>query len=264
VSEPNGRGAADEAFWREVDEVLKSERPAVVAARRLHALAAGQIKVVAEGVHAPKGFGRDLVYRCIAVRTQATFASLLLLLEAGVGHSARVLLRPLSEDRIFLGWLGTLDEQTANEFVRLRTVFDAADGYEAQRTFLPEAYSLMQVDPVPPNARGMNINKLTGVKTKIAADLKVWLKAHGYGPRGPTVKAMAEAGKRTDEYDFFYLVSSRSVHANLHEMVRMVWGDPTSMVVSISNDQLAVIDFDLCQWSMSRGLSGISGESQAG
>jgi hypothetical protein len=56
---------------------------------------------------------------------------------------------------------------------------------------------------------------------------------------------MARAANRSDEYEFLYKVSSESLHANVHEVGRMVWGHPTSMVLTIAHAQLAVIDSDL-------------------
>jgi hypothetical protein len=54
----------------------------------------------------------------------------------------------------------------------------------------------------------------------------------------PRVKYMAEKADALTEYDFFYRGASSSVHASLHHLFRMVWGDPRKGVFSVNNDHL--------------------------
>jgi hypothetical protein len=45
---------------------------------------------------------------------------------------------------------------------------------------------------------------------------------------------MAEAADLVPVYEFFYFLSSKAVHANLHEIARMVWGNEHTVSISSS------------------------------
>jgi DNA-binding phage protein len=228
---------ANEDWMADVDVVLEAPNTILEASRRLLASSAGAVNSISQNVTVA-GLSRDTIYRCIAVRAMESFTTLLVLAESR-GHHARLCLRPLIEDHIFLGWLRTLAEPAAEAFLRLRAICDVAHACEVQRDFLPKAYAVLGVDPVPPGAPGLSIDHMDKVRTTAEAELRQIAKRHGWGRRGPTVKAMAEATDRLDEYNFFYLASSRPVHSNLHEMGRMVWGDARTGLMSISSDPLA-------------------------
>ncbi len=234
-------------LWSAVNQALAAEDSVLRAASRLLELGNDAVRGVSVEVHLPTGFDRDAVFRCIAVRAQETLTSVLQLVEMDASHHARLLLRPLVEDHIRLGWLRTLDVQVANRFIALRVVLDVAEGYEAQRRFLPTAYSALGVDPVPSGATGLQHPPMAQMVARAKDELRELGRPFGWQRGGPTVKAMAEAAGRVAEYDFFYLATSRSVHSNLHEMGRMVWGDPASMTMTISSDKLDVLhrDFSL-------------------
>lgn len=225
----------------ELEVALAGPRTLAVAAHKLLDLAGSKVQAVSQNVQVPAGLARPLVYRIITVRTQEAFASLLALVDRDLSHHARVLLRPMVEDRFFLGWLDSLDELTADEFIRRRALVDILAGYEAQQRFLPEAYAGLGVPVVPPSAAGMRLGLNTDAVTKANSALRELGRRHGWGKKGPTVRMMAEAGDRGEEYDFFYLASSVAVHANLHEMGKMVWGESSTMVMTIGSRQLAPV-----------------------
>src|SRR5262249_48247719 len=139
------------------------------AAERLADLAAEPVRDIAHEVHAPNGLDRELVLRSIAVRTHEHFATLLRLVELDAGHHARLLLRPMVEDLIFAAWLRTLDDTVADEFVHLRTKVDITEGFARQHQFLPRAYSLLGVDPVPSDALGMQLLPMIALDQSPAA-----------------------------------------------------------------------------------------------
>lgn len=226
---------------QEVNQVLAAENPVLLAARRLLELAQDAIHDVSHEVHLPEGIGRDLVFRSIAVRTHDTLSSVLHLVEAGASHHARLLLRPLVEDHIFLGWLRTLHPEVADKFLRLKACLETARGCEDQRRFLPSAYASLGVEPVPAAAAGLGVPQMTGVVQDVENQLRELGRPFGWAKGGPSVKAMAESAGRTAEYEFFYRATSRSVHSNLHEMARMVWGDARSMTMTITSQALAVV-----------------------
>jgi DNA-binding phage protein len=228
---------ANKDWMADVDVVLEAPNTILEASKRLLASSARAVYSISQNATVA-GLSRDTIYRCIAVRARESLTTLLLLAESR-GHHARLLLRPLVEDRLFLGWLRTLEEPTAEAFLRLRAICDVAHACEVQRDFLPNAYAVLGVDPVPPGAPGLSIDHMAKVRTTAEAEFRELAKRHGWGRRGPMVKAMAEATDRLDEYDFFYLASSRPVHSNLHEMGRMVWGDARTGSMSISSDPLS-------------------------
>ena len=51
----------------------------------------------------------------------------------------------------------------------------------------------------------------------------------------PTVYYMAKQTGSLEIYNFFYHAASSSVHANLHNLLRMVWGNPENGQFSITN-----------------------------
>jgi hypothetical protein len=229
------------ALMEEVTAVLDGENPLLAAAHKLQALGSAAVSPLTTDVHLPGGLTADTVTRCIARRTQDAFETLLVLVGLGNGNHARLLLRPMVEDHIFLGWLRTLDNETADHFVRGRAGIEILKGYQSQRGFLPEAYEGMGVADAVGRAPGLIMDlpeHLLDTEHKKMKEL-----GHGLGWKddGPSVWKMAKAAELTDEYEFFYAASSRAVHANLHEMGRMVWGDTATMIMSISTKTLEPI-----------------------
>lgn len=137
-----------------------------------------------------------------------------------------------------------MDEKTADLFVRLRVAVDVSEAYEAQREFLPGAYATLGVSPVPPDAIGLQLPSMAAFGGSAKAALRQLSKEQEWRARGPSVKAMAEAGGRLDEYHFFYRASSQAVHSSLHEMGRMAWGNMETMVLSLDSRHLAPTHFN--------------------
>lgn len=232
----------DNQLMEDIEAALAADHTILVAARRLVEAAEEAVHQAARDIDASRGWNREVVYRCILVRTHKAFSSLLTLVENGFPYNARLLLRPMAEDHIFLGWLSSLDADVADEFVRLRALDDLLDGCEVQHRFLPRAYADMGVDPVPPGASGLHSRPSPNGRQVVGEALKRLGKPLGWRARGPTVRQMAEESDRLPEYDFFYRASSRSVHSNLHEMGQMVSGD--AMGMTVSNERLSVLHSD--------------------
>jgi hypothetical protein len=51
----------------------------------------------------------------------------------------------------------------------------------------------------------------------------------------PSVRYMAKITDSLDVYDFFYHAASSAVHANLHNLFRMVWGNRETGLHTITN-----------------------------
>lgn len=232
------RHEPDATLMKTVKAVLDDDNSLLAAARQLEALGAAAVLPLTTNVHLPDGLSAEAVIRCIARRTQDAFETLLVLVGLGNGNHARLLLRPMVEDHIFLGWLQTLEGETADQFVRGRTGIEILKGYQAQGGFLPEAYSAFGVTDAVGRAPGLVMSLPDDALAEERTRMKELGHGRGWKKDGPSVWKMAEAAGLTDEYEFFYAASSRAVHANLHEMGRMVWGDSATMVMSIDTESL--------------------------
>lgn len=231
----------DAALMETVKAVLDGDNSLLAAAHQLEALGAAAVSPFTTNVHLPNGLSADTVTRCIARRTQEAFETLLVLVGLGNGNHARLLLRPMVEDHIFLGWLQTLDGEIADQFVRGRAGIELLKGYQAQRDFLPEAYTALGVTDAVGRAPGLLMSLPDDALAEEHTKMKALGRGLGWKEDGPSVWKMAKAAELTDEYEFFYAASSRAVHANLHEMGRMVSGDSSTMMMSIGTESLEPI-----------------------
>lgn len=227
------------ALWQDVERVLGDPKSVLRAGERLLTLAAPYIEETCTDVYVGHGLDRELIYRIAVRRAYDSVATVLALLESPHGQGARVHVRSLADDLFFVRWLATLEEQVAAEYAQLRVVVDVLEAVVAQDRFLPIAYRQMQV-PVAEVDYRRSEERLTEAKQRLAR----FCRSQGWGSRAPGVSGMAEAAGLTAEYKFFYFASSRSVHANLHEMGRMVWGDPDRMTMTISTDPLLQLHVD--------------------
>lgn len=234
----DGSADAESAFHADVSEVLHGERTLWRAAERMVALATPHIDEVCLGVPLTTGFNVDIVSRTVVRRAHDALAAVATAVDSPARASARVHLRAMAEDLIFVKWLVGLDEAVATEYVQRSTRVEALRAVQAQLQFLPVAYQ--QLDTDPPDLGFGDVTDALGRARDELADL---CQAQRWGKRGPSVRSMAEAADLVPVYEFFYFLSSKAVHANLHEMARMVWG--TEHAVDISSDPFEGVHADL-------------------
>ncbi|MEV7346088.1 DUF5677 domain-containing protein [Streptomyces sp. NPDC093544] len=229
---------AESVLLADVSDVLRGERTLWRATERIVSLAAPHVDAVCLGVPLTAGFNVDIVSRTVVRRAHDALAAITAAVDSPARASARVHLRAMAEDLFFMKWLIGLDEAVATEYVRQRARVEALQAIKAQQDFLPLAYKQLNVD-----SPDLGFGDFSDALTQARDELAELCQAQGWGRRGPSVKKMDESGDLLHEYEFFYHLSSKSVHANLHEMARMTWG--TDHAVNISSNPFEGVHADL-------------------
>lgn len=185
-------------------------------------------------------FNVSLLLRCVARKSQESLMSITKLVVDEQTYYAMPLLRPMCEELIFIRFMKSLPREEANDYLWRRLSLDLLEGLKAQRGFfdkLQDEYPYDVREKYRPHRR-----ETQDLPTKISEQrtaLKDMGKRLGWGNRyAPSVKYMAESTGSDDEYGFFYHATSSAVHANLHHVGRMVWGDLDQGVV-ITNENFA-------------------------
>jgi hypothetical protein len=153
---------------------------------------------------------------------------------------------PLCEDLIYGSWLRTLPQDEADELVALSTLDDIFKSVGAQNKFLPKAYDMLgrlpdgtipsfalpdlapskylQMDPIsPPNFCTSRSSRHLGSdwagRREDRLAFTIW-------------RSSLTLARRTS---FSITAARKPVHTNLHNMGRMVWGNPKSGEYTISS-----------------------------
>ncbi|MFE7933891.1 DUF5677 domain-containing protein [Streptomyces sp. NPDC057456] len=246
----------ESALFADVAEVLHGERTLWRAAERIVTLAAPHVDEVCLGVPITAGFNGDIVSRTIVRRAHDALAAVTVAVDSPARANARVHLRAIAEDLIFAKWLLGLDAGVATQYVQRSARVEALRAVKAQQQFLPVAYRRLETD-VP----DLGFGDVTEALSQARDEMVELCQAQGWGKRGPSVRSMAEAADLLPVYEFFYFLSSKAVHANLHEMARMVWG--TDHAVDISSKPFAGVHADLAivygVWLFDYVLSAVMG-----
>jgi hypothetical protein len=236
----------DNELLAEVDQVLKSGNAIRESCRKLLAVMAPAIDATCINVEIPAP-GRRAVLRCIIKRVHENLGMILTTTESDHPHMSTMMLRPLCEDLIYGAWLRTLPKDAADRLVLLSTSEDITKSILAQIRFLPRAYA--SLGQLPDGTFGRTLSNIMhadgfGLDSSNAQArydlLKDELKQLGLelgwpGGRLPSIYRMANQADLSDIYDFFYHGSSKAVHANLHNMSRMVWGDLERHIFTIDS-----------------------------
>ena len=236
----------DDELQAEVDQVLKSGHVIRESCRKFLAVIAPAIDATCVNVEIPLP-GRRMVLRCIIKRAQENLGTIVTTAESDQPHMSTLMLRPLCEDLIYGAWLRTLPEDAADRLVLLSTSADITKSMLAQTQFLPKAYA--SLGPLPDGTFGQTLTNMImaggfGIDTSdseerynsLRNELKELGRELGWpGGKIPSVYGMADQAGLSDIYDFFYHGSSKAVHANLHNMSRMVWGDPERHIFTIDS-----------------------------
>lgn len=183
-----------------------------------------------------------LVLRCIARETQENLAAIIDLVEGGHAYAATALLRPMCEELIFARFIRSLPEHDAEEFINTKIVLEIDEGISRQRVFFSNQERRFS-GRIFPARRPSDLHISETTASEIVSEIKRLKSALkdigrrlGWGSRtSPSAAHMARSTNSTDEYEFLYHASSSSVHASLHHLGRMIWGDANSDEFSITN-----------------------------
>jgi hypothetical protein len=229
---------AEDAFFSDVNEILEGERTLWRAAGRVAAMAAPTVDKICLAVPLTGGTSVDLVSRAVVRRAHDALTAITVTVRSSAQGSARAHLRAMAEDLIFLKWLAELDEAVAAAYVQRSTRVEALRAVVAQQQFLPVAYQQLGT-----NVPDLGFPDATDALVRARKQLADFVESQGWGRRGPSVRSMAETAGLLPIYDFFYFLSSKTVHANLHEIVRLAWG--SNSAVNISSEPFAGVHADL-------------------
>ncbi len=230
----------------EIDQVLQSENAILESCRKFSTTISPAVDAISIDVEIPFP-GRQMILRCIIKRVQENLGMIINTAESKNPHMSTMILRPLSEDLIYGTWLRTLPEDAANRLVTLSMLADVTKSIIAQTKFLPKAYA--RLGPLPDGTMGQTLTNIMeaggfGLDSSQSETrlnhVKEELKELGLElgwPRGkmPSVYDMANQTDLSEIYEFFYHGSSKAVHSNLHNMSRMVWGNPKTHIFTIDS-----------------------------
>lgn len=127
-------------------------------------------------------------------------------------------LRGVCEDLIYLTYLCRMEEEKAEEWIRLLVRKNALEGLAIQRRFF-DANNPFQL------VLGGHSSKADERVSTCREDVRQFWKSVGNrkGNR-PTVRAMAKSVGLTSTYDFIYFAASNFVHFNPQVLLRTGWG----------------------------------------
>jgi len=247
----------DRELLVQVRQVLASGNVVLESSRRLLAVISPTVDAVCNRVEITIP-NRILMYRCITKRAQENLAMIISTAESEYPYMSTMPLRPLCEDLIYGTWLRTLPAEDADEFIELSVMCDLLKSIGAQNRFLPKAYEIFGRLAGDDNAPRTDLPDSEADRAQPVDPSETRRLHHRQGlkqlglrlgwPKGkqPSIHDMAEQCDLSDVYDFVYHGSSKAVHANLHNMSRMVWGDPDKhFTVSSHNFERYYVSFSL-------------------
>ncbi len=229
-----GLHMSDDDMGPKIDDVLQSDDPLLESCRRYLATLSPVVDAICSEFEMT-ALTRELVLRCIVKRTQENFGAVVEAASGNYSYMTPLALRPLCEDLIYGCWLRTLPGVEADQFISLSTYSDIAKSVEVQSRFLPRMYSEFSTDEGDGAEGTVNgtteaaqwESSVSSAGPEINRQLRTLGARLGWpGGRVPSTSAMARQCGLTEIYDFFYHGTSKSVHSNLHHMLRMAWGNP--------------------------------------
>jgi len=184
-----------------------------------------------------RGVSKDLVLRCIARKNQEALEGILSLVSAGHAYVAMAVLRPMCEELIFARYIRSLPADSADKYLLNKALLELFQGLQAQAGCFPEIRREL----------GIETDGGTSQEGARREDLRLGVLSHkeklkelggklGWGNKPcPDIKYMARITRSLQEYEFFYHAASGAVHASMHHLMRMVWGDPARGEFSITS-----------------------------
>ena len=162
-----------------------------------------------------------LAINCVLRRQREALGAAVSLGESGQGHMAVSFVRLALDERLWLGYLCSLERSKANELLLAMGRHDTRRSLKAQRDFIgEEALTSLWY---PPGFVDMQVQALTEDET----DLKSLGKELGWGNRVfPSTRWLAEQIDEVAEYEYLHSATSRAVHFSVGEVMRRAWGTP--------------------------------------
>ena len=197
------------------------------------------IKPVVERLSGSQAYAADslasLFYRAAASKAFAAQQAILDLVRGGHAFAAQTLLRPMVEELILVRYLNTLSLTDVEAYVYNQAVIEMVDGIEAQHRFR------LRHSSAPASPGTAPLGEIKRARSGAQARLRDLGKRLGWkqGYVSPSIKQMAKDTDSLDLYNFFYHATSRSVHASMHHLLRMVGFRPDKPGVTISTQNFA-------------------------
>jgi len=178
----------------------------------------------------------SLFYRAAASKTFAAMRAVLDLVRGGHAFAAQTLLRPMVEELILVRYLNTLALTDVEAYVYNQAVVEIVDGIEMQHRFW-----LRHSDVQAPFSDVSSFGEVKRARSGALARLRALGERLGWGKghSSLSVKQMAKATDSLELYNFFYHATSRSVHASMHHLLRMVGFRPGQRDAYISTQNFA-------------------------
>jgi Family of unknown function (DUF5677) len=180
---------------------------------------------------------RELVLRCIVRKAYESMLAILDLVRLRHSLPAMSLLRSMCEELIFAKFIKSLPDEDAETYLNQKSMLEIRQGLKAQAVFFSSGQSVHS-SRNPTDYKRLEeqkelLNKLIEVPKQRLKELGNKL---GWGKKeSPSIRNMAEKTESLEIYNFFYHAASSSVHASLHNLLRMVWGNPETGQFSITN-----------------------------
>jgi hypothetical protein len=236
----------DDQLLAEVSQVLKGGDTLRAACRKLLTVISPSIDAITTDVDIQSP-DIQTTFRCIIKRVQENLEAIIDMTESKHPHMSTMMLRPLCEDLIYGAWLRTLPKDASNELIALSTAADITKSIMAQLRFLPKAYAEFGKLPdgtfgatlsgvMSADGFGRNLSNAEARYNFLKSELKdLGLRLGWPNGKQPSVYRMAEQANLSEVYDFFYHGSSKAVHANLHNMSRMILNDPQQQTMTVDS-----------------------------
>jgi len=180
---------------------------------------------------------QELVLRCIVRKSYESMMAILDLVRLRHSLPAMSLLRSMCEELIFTKFIKSLPSEDAETYLNQKSILEILQGQEAQAAFFSSKWHVPSTTNHTDNKRLEEQKELMKKMMEVPKQkLKELGNKLGWGKReSPNVKYMAEKTGSLEIYDFYYHAASSSVHASLHNLLRMVWGNPETGQFSITN-----------------------------
>lgn len=169
---------------------------------------------------------RLLVISHVPRRQLESLEATVTLIEADLGHLSVSFVRTALEERLWLGFLVSLDQQAAKDLFLTLGRFDALRALTAQRDYVGDDVmrSLWYPEGFVEAAHrqlGSTKEVLKGLRAK-----------HGWQGLLPPASWIADQVDEKDLYEYLHSATSRAVHFSAGEVMRRGWGDPAGNVVT--------------------------------
>jgi uncharacterized protein DUF5677 len=175
---------------------------------------------------------RELVLRCIVRKAYESMLAILDLVRLRHSLPAMSLLRSMCEELIFAKFIKLLPYDDVETFLSEKSMLELFQGQNAQIEYFSYISGKTTNNELFEKQKKLR-KKLIEVPRQRLKELEGKL---GWGRNAsPTVKYMAAKTGSLEIYNFFYHAASSSVHASLHNLLRMVWGNPETGQFSITN-----------------------------